>query len=272
MLARRLLPCGIVLLTCGLLSACCLSLACSPKEQPPEEGPAARQEDVSGEQAPGEVPAAQQEAGISSKDQSSPGSAVLTGLPEKIDPAGHYLFYLHGQIVEDQGPRPEHPELGIYEYETIRDTLASRGLTVISEARPAGTDVWTYAHKVKGQVERLLAAGVKPERVTVAGHSKGGAIAILVSSLLQNDRLNYVFLACCGDWMIANPRVDLRGRILSIYDVGDEFAFPCRRAFEHAGRPLDAREIEIDTGWGHGAFYRPMAVWLEPMIEWMTER
>jgi hypothetical protein len=228
-------PIVLALLTCCFLPACGLFLTCGPKDQP------------------------------------SPQGVVLTGLPKTVDPSGHYVFYLHGQIVEDKGPRPEHAQLGIYEYEAIRDTLASRGLIVISEARPADTDMWTYAQKLIGQIENLLAAGLEPERITVAGHSKGGAIAILVSSLLQNDRINYVFLACCGDWMIANPRINLRGRILSIYDIGDEFAFPCQRAFQHTPHPLDAREIEIDTGWGHGAFYRPMEEWLEPMLKWMEE-
>jgi hypothetical protein len=217
-------------------------LTCGPQEKSPGEGPAPRS------------------------------GAVFTQVPERIDPGGRYLFYLHGQIVEDKGPRPEHPQYGIYEYEAIRDTLAARGLIVISEARPAGTDVWNYAQKVKAQVEKLLAAGVPPEQITVAGHSKGGAIAILTSSLLQNERINYVFLACCGNWMIANPDIDLHGRILSIYDVSDNVASPCQRAFEHVDHPLDAKEIEIDTGWGHGAFYRPMSEWLEPMMRWIKER
>ena len=242
-----------LILLCVFLPACGLLLACSPEQQPSGESPAAQQESVSQERIPIR-------------------GAVYSEPPEPAEPAGRYLFYLHGQIVEDKGPRPEHPQLGVYEYEAIRDTLAAYGLIVISEVRPAGTDVWTYAEKIKSQVEKILAEGVKPEQITVAGHSKGGAIAILTSSLLKNDRINFVFLACCGDWMIANPHVDLRGRILSIYDVGDEFAFPCQRAFEHTGHPLDAQEIEIDTGWGHGAFYRPMADWLEPMMIWIEER
>ncbi len=260
-----------LILLSALLPACSLLLACSPEQQPSGESPAAEREaSIHEEQTPREVPAAGPEDG-SRKQIPAPG-VVLTEPPDPADPAGRYLFYLHGQIVEDKGLRPEHPQLGIYEYEAIRDTLAGRGLTVISDARPAGTDVWTYAEKVKGQVEKLFAARVPPERITVAGHSKGGAIAILTSSLLKNDRINYVFLACCGDWMSTNPHIDLHGRILSIYDVGDDIAGPCRPAFKQAGRSLDAREIEIDTGWGHGAFYRPMAVWLEPMVAWLEER
>ena len=260
-----------LILLCALLPACGLLAACGPERQPSGESPAAEQEaSVQDEQTPREVPAARPEDGA--HQQIPARGVVLTEPPEPADPAGRYLFYLHGQIVEDKGLRPEHPQLGTYEYEAIRETLAALGLTVISEARPADTDVWTYAEKVKAQVEKLLAAGVLPERITVAGHSKGGAIAILTSSLLKNDRINYVLLACCGDWMSTNPHIDLHGRILSIYDEGDDIAGPCRPAFEQAGRSLDAREIEIDTGWGHGAFYRPMAVWLEPMAAWLEER
>src|SRR5712692_4610458 len=31
--------------------------------------------------------------------------AILPGPPERIEPGGRYLFYLHGRIIEEQGPR-----------------------------------------------------------------------------------------------------------------------------------------------------------------------
>jgi hypothetical protein len=227
------------LLSLTSLLLCAALLACGSREKPPGEGPASRK------------------------------AVTLTDLPTDIDPRARYLFYLHGQIVEDQGPRPEHPRLGIYEYEAIRDTLAARGLVVISEARKPGTDVWTYARKVTGQVERLLTAGVPPERIAVAGHSKGGAIAILTSSFLQNEHVNYIFLACCGGWMATSPDVKLSGRILSLYDSSDELAGSCQEAFDSASKPLNTKEIKLDTGLGHGAFYRPMRQWIDPMTEWI---
>jgi CubicO group peptidase (beta-lactamase class C family) len=39
--------------------------------------------------------------------------------PETIDPAGQYLFYLHGKIIEDQGIPAVSEEFGEYEYEAI---------------------------------------------------------------------------------------------------------------------------------------------------------
>jgi hypothetical protein len=194
---------------------------------------------------------------------------VVKGLPTEIDPDDRYLFYLHGAIIETQGLRPKHPRFGVYEYQAILDSLAARELVVISEARQAGTDVAEYAQKVVHQIETLLSAGVLPERISVVGHSKGGTIAILTSSFLKNDRVNFAFLACCGDWMLENPAVDLHGRILSIYEASDDWAGSCQKAFDKTTHSLLTREIEIQTGLGHGAFYRPISEWVKPVVAWV---
>jgi hypothetical protein len=197
------------------------------------------------------------------------GGAVLKNLPAEIRPDARYLFYLHGAIIEEGGLRPEHPKFGFYEYEAILDSLAAGGLVVISEAREPGTNVSTYAEKVTGQIKRLLETGVPPEHISVAGHSKGGAIAIITSSFLKNDKVNFVFMACCGQQLLQNPEVDLHGRILSIYEASDEWFGSCQKAFDQASHPLVTHEIEIYTGDGHGAFYRPISGWVEPVVEWV---
>ncbi len=46
---------------------------------------------------------------------------ILQDLPGSIDKQARYLFYLHGQIIEELGIRPEHPQRGVYEYEQILD-------------------------------------------------------------------------------------------------------------------------------------------------------
>ena len=197
------------------------------------------------------------------------GGAVLKDLPADIRPDARYLFYLHGAIIEEEGLRPEHPTFGFYEYEAILDSLAAHGLVVISEARKPGTNISTYAEKVTGQIERLLETGVPPEHISVVGHSKGGAIAIMTSSSLKNDKVNFAFMACCSHRLLQNPEVDLRGRILSIYEASDEWFGSCQKAFDQASHPLVTHEIEIHTGEGHGAFYRPIPEWVNPVVEWV---
>jgi hypothetical protein len=198
-----------------------------------------------------------------------PQDMLTDALPQEIRPGARYIFYLHGQIVEDSGVRPTPSRFGVYDYEAIVDTLTARGFVVISEARGKDTDVWAYADKTRAQIEALIGAGVPPEHICVVGHSKGGAIAIMTTSLLKNDRVSFVFLACCGDWMAERPQIDLHGRILSIYDASDDFTGSCQKAFDSTTHPLVTREIVLHTELGHGAFYRPIPEWVEPVVAWV---
>jgi len=195
-----------------------------------------------------------------------PPGAVLTELPRPIDPQGNYLIYLHGRIVEEQGPRPESPRFGIYEYRKILEAFAARGFTVVSEVRPKGADAAAYAGKVGAQVKALLAAGVPPSRVAVVGFSKGGAIALVAASDLHQPNLRVVSLAGCGDWLFDHFRLDLAGRLLSLYDAADDLATSCAKAFA-----FDHREIVLHVGKGHGTFFRPDPAWLDPVTAWLAE-
>jgi acetyl esterase/lipase len=195
--------------------------------------------------------------------------SILTDVPAQVRPGARYVIYLHGRIVEEQGPRPTDERFGIYEYQQILDSLAASGAEVISEQRPLRTDFRAFGSHVAEQVRRLFAAGVPPERIAVVGFSKGGAIAMIASALLQDARVTYVFLAPCGDWVQGRGDVDVRGRILSIYESSDELGTSCAPLFAQAGEPGEHHEIRIDTGAGHGAFFRPRPEWLDPLLQWI---
>ncbi len=194
--------------------------------------------------------------------------AIWKEIPDKIDPRAKYLFYMHGMIVENEGIRPTSPLYGVYEYEQILDTLASKGFIVISEARPRGTIPTQYAAKVAGQINALLKAGVSPRHITVVGASRGGAIAIAVSSQLKNRDINYVIMAACGNSDIYKTfRADLWGNVLSIYDYKDSVG-PCEQFFAKATGLNRHRQIEVKLGVGHGLLYRPFKEWVDPVVEW----
>ena len=78
---------------------------------------------------------------------------ILNDLPGIIDRNAEYLFYLHGQIVEELGVRPTHPQWGIYEYEKILEALKRKDFVIVSEARPKGTDPMEYARKLVAQIQ-----------------------------------------------------------------------------------------------------------------------
>jgi predicted esterase len=193
---------------------------------------------------------------------------IFTDVPAQIDPDARYLFYLHGAIIERAGVRPTHPKFGVYEYQKIVEAFAERGFVVISEARPEGTDGMFYAATVADQVRALINGGVPPEHITVVGFSKGGGIAIAASSMLANDDVNFVFMAACNPWLDSHPEIVGRGRMLSLRESSDELAGSCESFFGRSPSPHDHRELLLELGGGHGAFYRPRPEWIDPVVEW----
>jgi hypothetical protein len=190
-------------------------------------------------------------------------------MPQEIRPDARYVFYLHGRIIEEEGPRPTHPVFGVYEYQAILDTLASEGAEVISEIRPSGASVWEYGERVATQVQVLIDAGVNAGDITVIGFSKGGSVAIIASSALAHAEVNFVFLAACNEAIIGLPQISVAGRILSIYEASDTLGISCTPIFEEARDGTQHKEIRIDTGAQHGAFYVPRAEWVDPVAAWI---
>jgi hypothetical protein len=204
------------------------------------------------------------------KPVAEPTLQIHSAVPAGTDPSARYLFYLHGAIIERAGARPTHPDFGIYEYQEILELLAERGFVVISEARAAGTSVMEYAATVADQVRTLLAAGVPPGNISVVGFSKGGGIAVVTSSILATDALNFVFMGTCGPWLKERPEIVPHGRMLSLHEASDDMVSSCEDLFSRAGEGAETREIVINIGGGHGAFYRPRPEWIDPLVEWAS--
>lgn len=194
--------------------------------------------------------------------------ALVAGRGEGQPSGRRYVFYLHGKIVEDAGRGARHPRYGAYEYDAIVRELGASGAVVISELRPTGTDVERYAGKVAGQVRELLDDGVPAEHVAVVGFSKGGAIAQRVATRLDAD-VRYVILAgCFGDGPRAGPR--MHGRVLSIRERSDRQARSCGPLFDPVQVEAQRqKEVVLELGGEHGAFYRPDPRWLEPLRAWI---
>jgi hypothetical protein len=180
-----------------------------------------------------------------------------------------YLFYLHGRIIEDEGPTPTHPRYGLYDYPAVVEALGSRGAIVVSEVRASGTDTEQYARKTVADVEKLISDGISPAQIVVAGFSKGGGITIQTSRLLGRPGVRYVLLAACAGWNASDPDLRLSGRILSIVEVTDEIGPSCRNLAERGSDVVSFEELKISTGKEHGAFYLPRPVWVTPLLDWV---
>jgi hypothetical protein len=216
---------------------------------------------------------------------------VRKELPAKIDAAGRYLFYLHGIAVELNGPDSYSQKFRKkYQNTAIARALSERGFTVIAEARPKDTTVPNYADKVASQVRQLLSAGVPPRHIAIVGHSKGGVIALAVAARIASPEVSYALLASCAlpkthnvagydaraffEGFVTRNKGRMSGRILSLYDVTDEWMGSCRELFtDSAG--LATREVVLKTGMparmGHSLFYAPNKVWIDPVVHWIAE-
>lgn len=193
--------------------------------------------------------------------------------PSSIAPAGKYLFYLHGKIIEDQGIPAVSPDYGEYEYEAILKKLASYGYVVISEQRQKNTDPLEYAKKVAGQIKTLLDANVPAKNITVIGASKGSDIAILISNKVSNDEINYVLIGACHPDSVQYYKqngITLSGNVLAIRDSVDTLSGPCEDLFSLSeGKGLVHHdEIVLQIGTGHGILFKPLDEWILPAVDW----
>lgn len=184
--------------------------------------------------------------------------------------AQHYVFYLHGRIVEEQGVNAVSPEHGQYLYKAIIDSLGKEGIKVMSEVREKNTDALQYAQKISNQVDSLLVKGIKPGNITIIGASKGGYIAMYVSSILKNRELNFVLLGCCPDAEAQTSiPITFYGNILSIYEESDVMNQSCEHTRKVSSGISHYKEVVLHTGLKHGFLYRPLPEWLGPALQWI---
>ncbi len=180
--------------------------------------------------------------------------------------AAPIVIYLHGRIIEEQGPTAVSPEFGAYRYHAILDSLRAGGFLVLADVRPKGTDATQYAERVAGQVDSLLQAGISPARIAVVGFSKGGGIAILAAAQLRRTDVTFVFLAACTE---GNADRVIAGRVLSVFEESDRLGRSCEALVARALPGTVSAERQISTELKHGAFYQPRPEWLEPVRAWI---
>lgn len=178
------------------------------------------------------------------------------------------VYYLHGKIVEDLGPRGVSPRYGAYDYPGIIAALREAGVQIVSEVRAKDTDPDAYADRIVADIRRKIAGGVPPSHITVVGASKGSVIASLVSTRLKLPGVRYVLLANCNQWLVREMKPKLTGKILSIYEASDEIGGTCKSVAEQSPDISEFKEIRLETGLGHGMLYRPLKEWVGPAVAW----
>jgi hypothetical protein len=181
-----------------------------------------------------------------------------------------YIFFLHNRFLEEHELNELHPEFGRTEYKEIIAEFEKDGLKVISEKRNGNVNAREYAIGIVTQIDSLIKNGIKPNKITVVGTSKGGYIAQYVSTLANNPNLNFVFIASFRNNDIQNiPEINYCGNILTIYEKSDAFGVSAlERKKTSTCEISNFKEIELITGMGHGFLFKPLKEWIEPTIKW----
>ncbi|WP_239990722.1 alpha/beta hydrolase [Marixanthomonas ophiurae] len=181
-----------------------------------------------------------------------------------------FIFFLHNRFLEEHELHELHPEFGRTEYNEIIAEFEQSGLRVISEKRNGNVNAREYAVGIVAQIDSLIKTGIEPKKITVAGTSKGGYIAQYVSTLANNPDLNFVFIASFRDSDIDTiPEINYCGNILNIYEKSDSFGVSAlERKNTSTCQITHYKEIELNTGMGHGFLFKPLKEWIEPTINW----
>ena len=196
-------------------------------------------------------------------------SRIVEHVPDSPDPAARYLFYLHGRIIEVQGPKAVSPEFGRYEYQQILETFADRGFVVVAEVREDGAGQ-EFVEATARQVRRLLDAGVPARNITVVGFSKGGDMALGVAAVVASEQVGYAILAGCGSdpGRVARLGPRIQGRFLSLLDRSDRFSPSCAPLFAAAAQVREKNQHVFETGLDHSLFYEPRPEWVDRVVDW----
>jgi hypothetical protein len=195
--------------------------------------------------------------------------SVFDDVPGEIKTSKRYIFYLHGSTEEDEGETEK--------YEAAVDAIAGGKNIVISEVR-GDTNPNDYARKIKGQVDKLLQAGVPKRNITITGFSKGAIISLAAATVIQDPEMKYVLLAGCSEELNAKYSVDpaqARGRILAIYDADDDKYGSCKGIIKE-GDGTSLKEKKLNTGKGHALFRIPkdkfISQWRDPLVKWAKKK
>ena len=201
------------------------------------------------------------------KSHGSDPGIIYSSPPDQVNPNQHYLFYLHGKIIETEGIDAVSSEFGAYEFKKILEYFAEAGFNVIGEIRDSPPDPDQYAAHIKEGIQYLKDQGLSSNRITIVGFSKGGGLAILISDLVKDPDLKYVLIGICGDWI--DPKLELTGKVLSLYEESDPYGSSCQDLANRSTDLVEFKEIVFNTGLSHGTFYTADPLWMDLVLDWL---
>jgi hypothetical protein len=183
--------------------------------------------------------------------------------------ATKHVIFLHNKFLETHTLNDQHYLYGKVEFNKITMDLKNAGFNVIADRRLPNKTLQEYTNYVVAQIDSILDKR-SSDTITVVGTSKGGYIAQMVSTQLNNPKLNFVFIGCFQESDIQYfPEINICGNILYIYEKSDKYGTSAVERKETSQLKIsNFKEIELNTGLKHGFLFKAMDEWLNPTIKW----
>lgn len=194
---------------------------------------------------------------------------LYSELPAQVNPKHRFVFYSHGLIVEGNNATPVHPRWGQYDFPAIKQALVDTSYHVIAYHRVKNTSPYAFAKKLAKDVNSLHTLGVPYEHITLVGFSRGGEISALAAHYIAEKSLNTVILAACAGLLKKDQTITVYGTLYSIYETSDSVG-SCQFLHDRSPYVTKFKELAINTGKEHGAFYQPISQWLNPLKVWLN--
>lgn len=202
-----------------------------------------------------------------------PSIAAVVDSFEKVtvSKVGRYVFFLHGAIAEGTEGNPVSGRFGTYDFSGLKMALDSAAYVLIAERREKGVPLKEEANRLAGKVHKLIAAGVPPANIAVVGFSRGGGIVGAAMSVVGYVEVRYALLAACPKELAEHDWGAMSGQVFSMYERSDTWAGSCKLIAERSPKVSIFEEVSLDSGLGHGEFYRPRNTWLIPLLTWLQK-
>lgn len=187
---------------------------------------------------------------------------ILSSPPEQVNKNAKYFFFGHGS-----GLYKSYADRARENWQDKVKAIEELGFVMITEEREKGNDN-DYAFKIADWIDALMKKGVPAKNIYVGGFSRGARLSITVSDIVSNNEVNYFLLAGCypkdefGD--------DIKGRILSVYDSGDDLFDACAN-YITLNKDITFKEVTVDSGFEHGMGSSVRDEWMKPLLAWLKK-
>lgn len=188
--------------------------------------------------------------------------------PPPAKPDSRWLWYLHGDVTEDQSATAGRVGVAVDQYGRMQSMLRDSGFIVMYQRRKANVDPELYADSVVQQIRGRRAAGVPAANISVLGDAKGALIAMLVSARLLDRDIRYIVLDGCGRSNLERYPVQFHGNVLSIFEKSDTLGGSCAANFRRSMEMGYRKELPLRTGLAHANGLHPLEEWIEPALNW----